>query len=346
MMPTLSNLLALLAGLLLAACVSPEAAREAGLGPQAREDETLALEEEVRRSVPLELMPAFEAVVQALEDGDELVARGALSRVFASRPEGRALELALAFERILDGRALTKSLHLRLETEELGSSPLEFRVYLHASHEGTEALRLRASGARVHELLVVVDPDGREARSSHRVGVDFPSELLLPAGEELRFELAVLQLPTPPGLLALSAQLRLEVLPGELLTEEGRSLPAQEVRVEELELVRLASFLPSTTVEPEQVVSYVSRGKIYVPALMERVVRVAPARRGETLDALTPLVESMSLVELELLVPGLRWLARTTGPGGSPVAWRSWLRQRARRSVSEPDWDSIDLPGE
>lgn len=341
----LSSLL-LVASLLLASCISPEAAREAQLSGGSAEDQAAALQAAVRDSVPVELMPAFEAVVQALEDGEELIARGALSRVFASQPEGRALELALAFERILDGRALAESLSLRLQAEEISASPLQLRVSLLASHRGDETVTLRASGARVHELLVVVDPDGREARSSHREGVEFPAELVLPAGEELALELAVLELPTPPGLLALSAQLRLEVLPGELITAEGRSLPAQELPVEELELVRLASFLATSTVEPQAVADYVALGKIYVPALMERVVRVAPGRRGEALDALTPLVERMSLVELELLVPGLRWLARTMRPGGSPEAWRTWMARRAQHSVSEPDWEIIDLPGE
>ena len=157
-----SLFVSLLALFLCVACISPEEAREAGLGVAA--EPPLELEEAVRRSVPPELVPAFEAVVQALEDRDQVVARGALSRVFAARPEGRSLELALAFERIIDGRELAAGIRMALVGEERSSLPLRFGVSLAVSHEGAEAVTLRASGARLHELLVVVDPDGRDAR--------------------------------------------------------------------------------------------------------------------------------------------------------------------------------------
>ncbi len=322
----------------LAACISPYEARAARL-------EAAALAQELRAGVPEELMPAFEAVVQALEDGDEEVARGALRRVFASSPEGRALELAQAFERILDGRALSAELDFSLVAEELFDSPGRFRITLLAAHHSDEPLRLYTSGARLRQMLLIVSPDGDEHRLSRREAVTFPAELLVPVDETVRVPITELQLQAPKGLLALSSELKLELLPGEFIDASGRSLPAQRVPVEALELVRLAEFLPTTTVEPEEVARYVALGRIYQPALMERVVRVAPERRDEALDELSPLVAGMGLIELELLVPGLRWLSRTTRPGGDPEAWRRWMKLRASPPRSAPDWEKIDLPG-
>jgi hypothetical protein len=79
---------------------------------------------------------------------------------------------------------------------------------------------------------------------------------------------------------------------------------------------------------------------------MERAVRITPERRAEALDRLTPVVERLSIVELELLVPALRWLSRVTRPGGDPEAWRLWLRERARIDAlrREPAWERLELP--
>lgn len=301
------------------------------------EADPVALEVEAWRAVPDELMPAFEVVVQALEDGEERVARGALGRIFAAQPAGRTLELAQAFERIVDGRARCAELDLVLEAEELDAPPGCQRLYLRVRSRSALPLVLHSPGARLRQLQVSVDPDGQEHRASRREAVAFPERLTLAPGAEERFAVAELRLVGPAGLLALSSLLELEVLPGEFILEDGRHLPAQELARPELELVRLAPELPTASLPPESVASYVAAGGIYVPALMERVARVAPEDRAAALDALAPVVEELPLVELERLVPGLRWLARTTTPGGDPEAWRAWLRARtARRASAEP----------
>jgi hypothetical protein len=138
----------------------------------------------------------------------------------------------------------------------------------------------------------------------------------------------------------------LEILPGEFRTDDDRFLPAQHIPIEQLELVRLGSYLPTAPVEPQELKAYVETGRMFVPALMERAVRIPPERREEALDLLSPLVERMNVMDLEALVPALRWLARTSRPAGDPDAWRQWMSNRWHRveAVGKPSWDNLTMP--
>lgn len=284
-------------------------------------------------AIPQEFLPALEALEQAVRDGDEVVARSILEHLYARHPEGRALELARSFERILDGRALVRDLDLRLEGKESAEAAGQYTVTLVASHHREEELRLRAGAARLRETLYGVQPDGAEQRESTSRALDELGDLRLPAGEETRVALAELYLPSPPGTLAQRARLELELFVGELEVDE-RVLPAQQVPVAPAECVRLASFLPATAVEPSELLRYVLDERVRRPALMERAVRIAPARRAEALDLVAGRLDELSVVTLGELVPALRWLSGTDGPGGDPEEWHDWLAARAKRRAA------------
>ena len=326
--------------LFFASCAAP------GEGGEDAQTGTGDLHSRIGPQIDLEFEPALEAVIQALDDGNEAVARATLNRLLSRKPGGETLEFALALERILDGRQLARGLDLRLEATLSTAAGGRWQLTLVANQRTEQELVLRCAGAELRQVILIVDPDGHEQRSTRREPMPWPEELVLPPEEELRLALLDLELPAPPGLLALSSRLVLEIMPGELVDPEGRYLPAQELTVEPLEIVRLASYLPTAPVEPEELARYVRSGRIFLPALMERTVRILPARRDEALDLLVPQVESMSLVELDLLVPALRWLSRTTRPGGDPEAWRAWMGRRGRgisEEAAEPG--GLDLPG-
>lgn len=304
-----------------------------------------AIERDLQSGVPPEFVPALEAVQVALAEGDELNARRALLRLLARQPEGRTLELARGFERILDGRERIGWLDWRLEAAEDPERPGSYDLVLVASQQGPERLVLRSGGARLRVTQYAVDPDGHERRGSRRDAVPFPSELELPTEGELRLPIADLSLEPPTGVLAFSSVFDFELLPGEFVEDE-RHLPVQTVPVESLEIVRLAGELSAAPLDPGELVAYVDRGHIFVPALLERTVRILPGRRAEALDGLTPVVERLNIVELELLVPALRWLSRSDVPGGDPEAWRRWLRERGARGAlaEEPPRERLLLP--
>jgi hypothetical protein len=57
--------------------------------------------------------------------------------------------------------------------------------------------------------------------------------------------------------------------------------------------------------------------------------------RERALDLLAPVVRDLPTDAVRALVPALRWIAVTSEPGGSPEAWRAWLRARDRRKAEE-----------
>lgn len=299
--------------------------------------------------VPEELVPALEAVRTAIEEGEDAVARRVLARLLAREPEGAALDLALAFERVLDGRERCGWIARELvatERPDLGSARYVLELVL--VNRGPAPLVLECGGAELVVRQVAVDPAGFDRRAALRDGVSLPPRLELAPDEPWRHEVAALDLEPPAGVLAFSSVLRLELLPGEFVEPDGRYLPAQDLATGPLELVRLAGFLPTAPVEPAELARYVGGGRLHTPALLERAVRIVPAEREAALDLLTPLAPGLPRVELERLVPALRWLSGTARPGGSPESWLSWLEARAARRAraDEPDWDRLEVPGD
>ncbi|MFT7669065.1 MAG: hypothetical protein ACI8X5_001765 [Planctomycetota bacterium] len=309
--------------------------------------EDIDIVRDITSGVPPKLVPILDAIRVALEDGDEATARRTLRRLLARKPAGRTLELALGFERILDGRERIRWLDFHLEAIELPEAPGSFRLELVVSQKGNEDLLLCAGGARIRVTQYVVDAIGGERRSSRRDAAPFPTELLIASdGAEQRWPVVQLELSAPPEVLAYSSVITLEILPGEFRTDDGRYLPVQHIPIEPLELVRLGNYLPTAAVEPQEMKEYVETGHMFGPALMERAVRILPERREEALDLLSPLVERMTVMDLEALVPALRWLARTSRPAGDPEAWRSWMLSRWQRvdALGKPSWDNLTLP--
>jgi hypothetical protein len=236
-------------------------------------------------------------------------------------------------------------LDLCLSAEELEGESGSYMLVLSAAHPFDEVIVLHPSMARLSETVTTVDPQGSEQRSVNSRALEHLSHIEIPPGEPTRVELAELDLPAVAGILAIRARVRLALLPGGLSRGE-RALPAQDLRVEPVECVRLAAVLPAAAIEPRELLRYVTEERVRRPALMERAVRILPARRGEALDLLAANVNRLSVPACEDLVPALRWLDEERTPGGDPTAWREWLLARAGRRADELDDAAplLDLP--
>ncbi len=114
------------------------------------------------------------------------------------------------------------------------------------------------------------------------------------------------------------------------------------VEVRAAEVVRLAAFLPTTTVAPEELVDYIETGEVHLLPLMERAVRIAPSSRDEAVDLLAPLVAGLAEPEAREIVPALRWLTDIAEPGGDPTAWKAWFARRGAKTT--PSRGLLDLP--
>lgn len=99
----------------LLALAAPCACKATSSAPRTSERaETLAPTARDIEAVPPEFMPAFAELERAVASGDDLTARRILMGIYSRAPQGRALTLAEAFERVLAGRAAVAELHLKL----------------------------------------------------------------------------------------------------------------------------------------------------------------------------------------------------------------------------------------
>ncbi len=289
--------------------------------------------------VPPQLEPALDALRIAVESRDDPLARRILARVMSRNPSGRALELALGFARVLDGRDVLRSLELALETRPLDGAPLAYRLVLVARHDRPEPLVLRTLPPSLERIVDGVSPDGVGSRQMTSDVADELDELRIPpAGLEVELGTYVVPL---FGKLAVRDRWRLATRSGEVVVG-GESYPAAAPEVADWEREYIAPMLPLAPVEPGELVRYARQDEISTPALMERAVRIRPERRIEALVAMEPVVREVSEERALQLVPALRWLARGNRPGADVDAWRRTLRRVVELGAEEDAAAELD----
>jgi hypothetical protein len=288
-------------------------------------------------------VPAFDALTAAVDAHDDETARRILARIQARNPDGPTQRRADAFERILDGRDLVGALELRL-VHELAETEGKILVFFEARHELDEPLRVRTAPATLNLLLAGIDMTGFEHRTARTVTVDAIADFKVAPGGPTRIGLGDFQLMTGTA-LAVRGRWDLQLLPGEI-RRAGESYPATGFQVAPCTAGRLAAFLPTEAVEPAELLRYLEGSEFSMPALIERTVRIEPKRRGEALDLLTPYMLAAAPLEVERVVPALRWLSGQRELGGDPLAWQGWLEVRRQRQLEEAtEVQDIELPG-
>ncbi|MCA8981812.1 MAG: hypothetical protein H6831_06865 [Planctomycetes bacterium] len=289
-------------------------------------------------------LPGVEALRDAVEARQDAEARRILARLRAMSPGPEVQGLMDAFERILDGRALAQRIETSLIAREHPETPGDYRLVLRLESREPEPIRMHPAGARLRVAYTSVDPLGSAQSAVQYKSVDGLDVIELEQDVPVEIELVDVTPPEPAGMLALEGDFRLEFLATEL-RHQGRSLPANEMPGPETTVVRLAGYIPNGTIEPAELLRYVEAGDVHTPALMERTVRILPARRAETLELLEPLVAKLATPDLAELVPALRWLTGVVSPGGDPEAWRRWMAHRATTGEADGSGDGGDLAG-
>ncbi|MCE9594947.1 MAG: hypothetical protein K8S98_12225 [Planctomycetes bacterium] len=283
--------------------------------------------------------PAFTALSAALAANDEPNARAILARVRALRPDGPALDVVEAFQRILDGRAASREIELRLVVRgsKDGKSGRHLALAAVSSH-GTP-VKICAAAARLEASLYGVDVRGYEHRSAFTQPIDELAELELEAHDPRLLDLAAIDVPISNE-LAVRARFRLVLVQAQLEVDDRR-LPAATLTVAPCEVRELANFLPTDPVEPAELARHLEKPGFGLPAAIERAVRIAPERRGEALELCTPVLARMNRVDLERAAPCLRWLSGDLERGGDPDQWRAWAVEREKSRETTP---TLDLP--
>lgn len=286
--------------------------------------------------------PAFAELRAALDAHEDDLARRLIERILARRPDARTRAYAETFGRILDGRALAAELDLALLPSSMLADPLQVRLELSARHPEAAPLEFRGGPGTLRVILTGVDPLGSEQRVSRVLSLPDLARLRVPPGEGASIDLGAFEMPGRRN-LALQADWELELRSGTLVLG-GEEYPANELVVRPARTLRLAPWLPSAPIPASSLADYVRAGGRSVPAFMERAVRVGLDQREEALDAVTGPACELAGVDLELLIPALRWLSGRRDLGADPRAWQVWLEARAEERARPADTPALDLP--
>ena len=276
-----------------------------------------------------QLLATLERAVRA---GDDELAERLVTRLEARASTPELRELAASYRRVLYGRRLTAQVQLSLRSQPT-ARPGVFRLMLDARHGHERPLRLLLPPGTLELRRQRVLPTGDSSRDLDTRLVAALSDLELAPGEARALPLLEYELEVGVA-LAVRESWRLVTLGGELAEGEER-YPVAHLEVAPCERQRLAGYLPRASLPPEELLSYIARERIHLPALLERTVRIAPERRLETLGALEPVLEELRRERPEHFVglaPALAWITRRTDPvGGWSPALRAQLAQRELR---------------
>jgi hypothetical protein len=328
-------------------------------GPAASPSAPRVLTPEQRAQAETELapfQPSFQSLDAALEARDESLARRILDRILARGPQGAALERAQGFQRIVEGREWTRVLEFRLLAQPVHEAAQgaaagaaagdQWHLRLLATNGGDADLLLSGAPPTLRVAVLGVDPAGIEQRFSTSSPVEHLERWSLPGHGSAEHSLGSFALPIGTA-LAVRAVFELEFLPGDV-TRDGEVRPASRLSTPRVEVLRLAPFLPTAPVAPEELARYVREELIRPAPLLERAVRIEASQRGRALDLLTPAVLELPSGEVEKVTVALRWLSGQGELGSDARSWRQWLdrRAQARARRTQGPGSALELPAE
>ena len=148
-------------------------------------------------------------------------------------------------------------------------------------------------------------------------------------GREADLELCRLAVEVPLGAIATRMRVDTAFLGG-TIQEGDERYPAQDFDVRSGRRTDLAGKIPAVALGPGPLLELVERGRAPLAAILERTVRIPPARVPETLDRLGESLEIRPLEAIRPVIPSLRWLAETETFGRDEEAWREWLLRRLK----------------
>lgn len=294
---------------------------------------------DLREGIAARYEPSFLAVQGALDDRDVASAEAVLKRLRSQLEreassgggdvagEARAaMELADGFERIVEGRKRLAALDMGLELAPDPDGGPNHELFLVVTSAWDGPLQLEPGPANLVLARSQVDQAGRQATMSRTLTLDALRPEIAP-GEAERISLGSFPSRVSGDALAERLVFRLEVRAGEIIEGKER-YPAQRYAVPPLEYVGLAPFLPTAALDPAELANYLQRPEPASAPIMERAIRILPARRGEALGLIRPLVERATELEFQRMAPALQWLA-PDGPGVSGrERWVRWLERQ------------------
>jgi hypothetical protein len=333
-------LLALPSGLIACRASAPAAAPETTLvGPD------LSRAVDARdRSIDPTLVPLFSALDEALASDNRPLAKHLLGQLEAL-PLGATERAAVErVELVIDGRELQDLLALEVVSRPISSEGQEREALLLASHGLQEAVLLDLPPGLLVRFHRAISPTGQEFIDSDQVQTEAALRFEIPAGE--RVELALARYPIQfAGALAIQERLALSTLDG-VARQGERTLPLHDLKVKSSARTLLFGELPKQALDERPLLDLLARPGLLerpsedvLPPLLERTVRIAPARRDAALLGLCRFAQGLDDAQLLKITPLLRWLGGVEDEVPSPMRWRSLLAEfiaAGEKAAAEP----------
>lgn len=284
------------------------------------------------RSIDPTLVPLFSALDEALASDNRPLARHLLAQLQAQRlgpTESAAVERV---QLVIDGRELQESLRLEVISRPTSSAGQEREALLLASHGLALPVLLDLPPGLLIRSHRALSPTGQEFIDADQVQTEVPLRLEIPAGE--RAELSLGRYPIQfAGALAVQERLALSTRDG-VARHADRALPLHDLEVQSSQRTLLFGELPKQALDEQPLLELLARPGLldrpaedFLPALLERTVRIAPSRQSAALLGLSKLAQDLSDEQLLKITPALRWLGGVEDEVPSPLRWRSLLAE-------------------
>lgn len=292
--------------------------------------------------VPWALRPVLDELSTAMSERDDELALRLLDRLRAQLPPEVLVDRLESWSRLLEGRALTRELAPRLECRRIEAgpgTPERRALLLVMDNPHAEALALECAPPRLVRTSTWIDARGELARNQQTSTLDGFERLTLAGAATSEIALGEFE---PAAGRALAVRERFELLWSAGLLRRGeRMLPLDRGSRPDCDYVGLSGLLPTAPVEPLELLRYAEGERVRVAALVERAVRIPPARYDEALDLLA--AAPLSVERIGELAPALRWLSRDPLLGDDAQGWQDWLRERHNRASAATS-PALDLP--
>ncbi|MEL6427804.1 MAG: hypothetical protein AAFU73_19510 [Planctomycetota bacterium] len=287
-----------------------------------------------RLEADLETAPGFDEARRSVgAQGSERTGGGpreaaVLAGLAPSRESVEAgLRVADGFERVVEGRLRMEALTPTLELVRSAEGEL-VDVVLVARSTWSFPLTLEPGPGVLRVRRTSIEPrTGDLAVDASESTIADPPVLEVPPGGVARLRIAQVAIEVPVGAIATEMTTRLSLNSGAVV-EKGRRYPARDFTVTPSARTDFPAWVPLGYLEPADLVGLVERGDAPLPAILERTVRIAPARRGETLDMLGLAAETLPPQALRPAMPALRWLSGDSSLQLDERGWKVWLAQR------------------
>ncbi|MEO0650177.1 MAG: hypothetical protein AAFZ65_05825, partial [Planctomycetota bacterium] len=288
----------------------------------------------------------------AWNDGDLALVERLIERARATSTDPRVLDAADDYERRLLGYQLSRSLDLSLRVGAAEDDPRLTRVALVVVNRDPRALTVNLLTPTLERRVVSLSSLGLESRQRQDdVLTDF-EPIAVPGSGEASVELARFQ--RASGGIASRERYTLDPA-GAWLSLGDDLLPVDELPIATAGRTGIASILPSSPVPPEALIEYLDDPRalelpeeVFMPALLERTVRIHPSERERAIELLGEHVEGWGDDRVARAAPALRWVTDALEPGGDPRAWRIWFASRSSGRAaldSSPTPPSLLIPG-